>query len=462
MKALSVPYIHVPYGKLMPISRPREALFLFLGDIFFLALALIVTLIVRYAEVPDARLLTLHFVPFSFLFLLSTLVFFIAGLYEKHTLTMKEALPATVFYAQCANIIIAVALFFFAPFFAIQPKAFLFLYLFFSTILVSVWRTTVFPALSVREPAPAILLGSGTECEEVYEEVNGNTRYSVRFEAFHRTQGEAPAPDDLLKLASAHSPSVVVMPASYLRDPAFASAWSTLARQGVRFISLSDLYEELFERVALPLIDGRVFFEKGIFDQTFLYATLKRVMDVALSTSALILISPLLLAVWFALKAGGGNALIFQERIGQGNRLIRIIKFRTMLFDDAGDPEKQKKNRVTAFGAFLRKWQIDEMPQFLNVIMGDLSLVGPRPEIPALVAEYEKHIPYYGARHMIQPGISGWAQIKHASPPKWKLDVEATRNKLSFDLYYLKHRSIVTDTVVALRTLKILAARAGK
>lgn len=93
--------------------------------------------------------------------------------------------------------------------------------------------------------------------------------------------------------------------------------------------------------------------------------------------------------------------------------------------------------------------------------MGDLSLIGPRPEIPALTKEYEKAIPFYHARHMIQPGISGWAQIKHASPPKWAVDVDATRHKLSYDLYYLKNRSFLIDLSIALQTVKILLKRAG-
>jgi lipopolysaccharide/colanic/teichoic acid biosynthesis glycosyltransferase len=138
------------------------------------------------------------------------------------------------------------------------------------------------------------------------------------------------------------------------------------------------------------------------------------------------------------------------------------VKFRTMLFDDGEDPEKKKLNRITAFGAFLRKTQFDEVPQFWNILKGDISLIGPRPEIPRFVEAYRKDIPFYEMRHLIQPGLSGWAQIKHASPPKFKLDVEATRNKLSYDLYYLKYRSFFLDLEIILRTIKILLARASQ
>ncbi|MBY0539681.1 sugar transferase [Patescibacteria group bacterium] len=444
----------------MKISQRREAPLLFLGDIFFLSAALFVSMVVRYSEFPGAYLLSIHFVPFSFLFLASTLVFFIAGLYEKHTLVMKESLPATIFYAQVANVILAAAFFFFIPFFDIQPKGFLFIYLLLSVGLVSFWRMYLFPLISLRAAEPALLVGSGQEALDIYEEVNGNTRYSVRFARLYDVGIEAPLSADVLReLLTASKATMLVIPFSVFKDASFAAVRVEAMKNGVRFIDQADIYEELFDRVSFSSVDEHVLKVK----ESFFYSSVKRIIDIVLSSFALVTLSPLLGAVALMLKTGEGrNAFIFQERVGKNNKLIKIIKFRTMLFDDAGDPERQKQNRVTKLGAFLRKTQIDEMPQFWNVLVGELSLIGPRPEIPALVAEYEKQIPYYAARHMLQPGISGWAQIKHASPPKWKLDVEATRNKLSYDLYYLKKRSVILDSIIILRTVQILLSRAGK
>lgn len=460
MDAFRVPAVQVPYRQEMPISRRQEAVFLFLGDLFFLACSLLLTVFIRYPESLSVNVLTIHFVPFSFLFLVSTLVFFIAGLYDKHTLEVKASLPATVLYAQIANMVIAAAFFFLVPVFSIQPKVFLFVYLLISTTVLSFWRMYVFPVVSMRRSAPALLVGSGAEAREVLEEVNGNTRYAIRFEGFYDTEGNAPDAAVVEEKIRTLSPAVVVMPSSYLRNTAFASRWAAVS-DALEYADLADVYEELFDRTALPLLDERILVYAPA-RETLLYTALKRAMDVLISGVALIVLSPLLLIVFVALKAKGGNALIFQERIGLGNLPIRIIKFRTMLFDDAEDPEKKKANRITKFGAFLRKWQIDEVPQFWNVLMGDLSLIGPRPEVPLLVAEYEKHIPFYAARHLIQPGISGWAQVRHASPPKWKLDVAATQNKLSYDLYYMKRRSVVLDALIALRTVQILLKRASK
>ena len=132
-----------------------------------------------------------------------------------------------------------------------------------------------------------------------------------------------------------------------------------------------------------------------------------------------------------------------------------------MLFNDHGDPERQKRNRVTPVGFFLRKTRIDELPQLWNVLTGDLSFVGPRPELPAIATTYERELPHYRLRYLASPGLSGWAQIYHHDAPRGPADVERTKQKLSYDLYYLKHRSFVLDLAIALKTLRALVSFSG-
>jgi lipopolysaccharide/colanic/teichoic acid biosynthesis glycosyltransferase len=134
-----------------------------------------------------------------------------------------------------------------------------------------------------------------------------------------------------------------------------------------------------------------------------------------------------------------------------------------MTTNDQGeyDGATAQKNRVTKVGAFLRKTRIDELPQLWNVLRGDLSLIGPRPELPALAAVYEKEIPYYNVRHLIKPGLSGWAQLYQRVPPKGAVATNETKSKLSYDLYYLKNRSMMLDFKIALKTIKTLVSRNG-
>ena len=120
-----------------------------------------------------------------------------------------------------------------------------------------------------------------------------------------------------------------------------------------------------------------------------------------------------------------------------------------------------KNSEITKVGNFLRKTRIDELPQLINVLRGDMSLIGPRPELPVLVKQYEQEVPYYRVRHLIKPGLSGWAQLYQKDPPKSTADAEKTRIKLSYDLYYIKNRSFFLDISIALRTIAALLSRSG-
>ena len=126
----------------------------------------------------------------------------------------------------------------------------------------------------------------------------------------------------------------------------------------------------------------------------------------------------------------------------------------------SGDAEHSEA-KVTRVGKWLRSLRIDEFPQFWNLLKGNISFVGPRPEIPSLVKHYESEIPYYNIRHLIKPGLSGWAQLYHQDPPRVVADAEKTRRKLSYDLYYIKNRSIMLDLKIALKTVKALLSRSG-
>ncbi len=149
------------------------------------------------------------------------------------------------------------------------------------------------------------------------------------------------------------------------------------------------------------------------------------------------------------------------ERIGRFNQIVRIYKFRTKNGRDSGADALKSTLVDTFVGSFLRKSRLDELPQLINVLQGGLSFIGPRPEMPALASVYDEQIPYYNARHFITPGLSGWAQIKDFDAPRGGVDTDRTRNKLSYDLFYLKHRSLILDVQIALKTITALIMRTG-
>jgi lipopolysaccharide/colanic/teichoic acid biosynthesis glycosyltransferase len=176
-------------------------------------------------------------------------------------------------------------------------------------------------------------------------------------------------------------------------------------------------------------------------------------MAIALTPVVLILAPVISVAI---LLADGAPVFFRQERVGKGNRPIRLLKFRTMTMET-----DLAARKVTPLGNILRKTRLDELPQIWNVFLGELSFIGPRPEIPELVRQYVEVIPYYNIRHLITPGLSGWAQVHHEKHPHHRADVVETKAKLSYDLYYLKNRSFVLDVKIALKTIRTLLSRSG-
>lgn len=192
------------------------------------------------------------------------------------------------------------------------------------------------------------------------------------------------------------------------------------------------------------------------------YLAAKRAFDI-LST---LMVAPLLLPICLILAGlirldSPGPALFVQHRIGKGNNVFRMYKFRSMRPQDANNlaPQfaDQDAHRITRLGAFIRKFRIDELPQFFNVLKGDMSLIGPRPEQPEFVEKFEAEVPYYSYRHIIRPGITGWAQVNHG----YAADTETTRAKVEHDFFYIKNLSPTLDFLVILRTLKTIATGFG-
>ena len=230
----------------------------------------------------------------------------------------------------------------------------------------------------------------------------------------------------------------------------------------VRFLDMHKVYEEVFQRAPLSLVDYKWFLEHVSFSSRLTYDFFKRLMDIVIGFVLGLFSLIFYPFVYMVIKIDdGGEMFVLQRRIGKNNEIIKLLKFRTMNFDDEGKWETGAVNKVTRVGEFLRKTRIDELPQLWNVLQGSISLIGPRPEFPEPVSHYNKNIPYYNIRYLIKPGLSGWAQILHENHPHHGTDIEETAVKLSYDLYYVKNRSIMLDLEIALKTIKTLLSRKG-
>jgi len=184
-------------------------------------------------------------------------------------------------------------------------------------------------------------------------------------------------------------------------------------------------------------------------------SSVKRFIDCAASLCLLFLLAPVLVITAIAIKLDSpGPVLYRQKRIGYRGERFEVFKFRSMVSDAEKDgPQYAKRDdqRVTRIGRFIRKTRIDEIPQTINVLCGEMSFVGPRPERPEFVSELEQQIPQYHRRHLVKPGITGWAQVKY----EYAASVEGAREKLRFDLFYIRHFSPFLDIVIILMTIRV-------
>ncbi len=446
--------------------RKKEALLLFIGDVFFFYFSLWLTLCVRYGEWPSMELLQSHLYPFSLLFVVWVFVFFVSGLYEKHTLLLRNKIPAIILNAQLINSGLAALFFYLIPAFGITPKTNLFICLIISFASVLVWRIYGERFFKVVNPQRAILIGSGAEMKELLQEVNNNPRYDLYFISSIELDriDSLDFNEEILKRV--YSEGVQVIAADLKNDkvlPILPNLYNLMFSH-VRFIDMYKIYEDIFDRIPLSLVRYNWFLENISVSQDIIYDIFKRMMDVAISSVLGVLSLVVYPCVYVAIKLDDGGALFsFQERVGHNNQIIKIMKFRTMtIANDSGDwQDKGKSNKITRVGAFLRRARIDELPQLWNVLKGDMSLIGPRPEFPGPVKQYVEQIPYYNIRHIIKPGLSGWAQIYHENHPHHAVAVDATREKLSYDLFYIKNRSLMLDIKIALKTMKALLSRTG-
>jgi exopolysaccharide biosynthesis polyprenyl glycosylphosphotransferase len=226
--------------------------------------------------------------------------------------------------------------------------------------------------------------------------------------------------------------------------------------RGVEVIPMPALYEELMGRVPVHHLESEWLIRSFVVEARAggFYETGKRLLDLAASVVGLgiwLILYPLIALV--ILIDSGFPIMYSQMRSGKGGRPFRIHKFRTMRQDAEKDGQarmaQESDDRVTRVGYFLRRTHLDELPQFWNVLRGEMSMVGPRSERPEWVTHFEKQIPFYRARLLVKPGITGWAQVNYG----YVSTVEETTLKLEYDLYYIKHRSILMDLTIILRTV---------
>ncbi len=435
-------------------NRLKSFLF-FLADAAALYAALFITLILRYGahwfeEFDDA-----HAFPFTIIFILWIAVFYIAGLYDLRRLRNSFDFLKTLFLSNSVSAAVAVLLFYLIPAFGIAPKTNLVIFIIIFTVIEIFWRRFLNRAMAFGEaPNRVLFVGDGAAGDEVKRTVRENPQLGYDIRAEIGEKAAYAAPEKIAQAAAQERVNLIVIANGLKQDPALVAVLYDLFGHGVLVTDIASFYELIMRRVPLTEIEHSWFLE-NIGSEMRFYDPLKRAFEFLSALAIGIILSPIELLIAILVRLTSPGPIIYRQvRVGQRGKPFTLYKFRSMRTDAEKDGAQwaagKNDARTTPIGRVLRASHLDELPQLWNIIRGDISFVGPRPERPEFVEQLRARIPYYEARLFVKPGVTGWAQINHRAD---RTDEDVIQ-KLQYDIYYLKNRSPILDWAIVLKTLK--------
>jgi exopolysaccharide biosynthesis polyprenyl glycosylphosphotransferase len=314
-----------------------------------------------------------------------------------------------------------------------------------------------------------LVVGGGERCAEVISLISERDYLHTRIIGCLSDVVDAPEShecsrlgdvSDLLFVVDDHNVDHIIVALEPLNDYVTSNLVDCMSH-GIQITNFTNIVEHLTNKIPIDHLSDKWFLlELGQLNKRYFWR-FKRAIDICIAFMGMALALPLFLLAAAAIKLESrGPVFYVQSRIGRGNRPFDVWKLRTMI--DGADKNnvhwtEDNDNRITRVGKVLRKMRFDEVPQLLNMLKGEMSLIGPRPEAVSLVEKYMSEIPFYLERHMIAPGITGWAQINY----RYGNSIEDTRQKLMYDFYYIKNRCAMLDTIIFLRTIRTVLTGKG-
>jgi exopolysaccharide biosynthesis polyprenyl glycosylphosphotransferase len=449
-----------------------KQLILAIGDLVALYAGLYAGVALRYLALPDSnftRLLT----PLTELFVVAVLVMFIIGLYDvgrarnNWPFFQKVLLTAAIWFG------ISVLYFYGNPRLTVSPKTTLLLTTAAGFAFLSLWRAVYNRFLSRNIlRTPVIFVGFNKEIRELLNVIMKNPErgfVAAGIVCDHTVDYKIPngkTLEEVIKLNNGY-PGVIVTSEHAANKPEILGQLYQALYKQVSIIQLADFYEEFFRRIP-PFTFTEDWFITHLREQTRkMYDRFRILADVLIAfvTGAFFVVTFPFIAVIIKITSPG-PIFFSQDRVGKNGQVFKIIKYRTMkALDKSGSAEIQgpqfaaiKDPRITAFGKFMRKTRLDEIPQFWNILRGEMAVIGPRPERPEFVEVLVGQMPFYSLRHLVKPGITGWAQLQAS----YYGTIEENLVKLQYDLYYIKNRGPILDLAILLRTISVLLRFMGR
>jgi len=436
-------------------------IFLIIGDLLVLYLALFLALIARYGG-EFGRFSDQHIIPFSIIFIVWLSVFYVAGLYDPKRLRNNIEFLKTLLLAIIVNAVLAMLFFYLVPYFGITPKTNLFIFIVVFAALEVIWRRSFNRlALSFQVKIKIALVGSGKAAEEISKFIEENPQLGYKL-AVHLKSGKESFPlettGDWKKFIEKNGIDMIVIPRNLKNEPHAAKIFYGLMTLNVEIIDLPAFYESVFKKIPLDEV-GEEWFLDEIIGKERIYGGVKRIIETVLAFVLFVVLLPVEIIVAVLVKLfSPGPAIYSQIRVGLNRKEFVIYKFRTMKVNEKHGWPGEDDKRITLVGKFLRKTHLDELPQLLNIIKGDISFVGPRPDFVDFYKDLEKTIPHYSVRTLVRPGVTGWAQVNYPITAS----LEQTKERLAYDLYYIKNHSVALDIAIIAKTIKVLFTAQGR
>ena len=428
-----------------------------LGDIAMLYAALWLTLKLRYGDAFTSAVWDSHILPFTVLYAVWLFIFYLLELYNPRA--AKNDFQSYLLLAKALAICVVVgALFFYLiPYFKIAPKTNLLLAAVFIFSLLSLWRFLFNKFLAAPFfPRSILIIGTpNPQTLELERYIHSNLQLGYRICGILDPDAE-----HILSKKHEYPNSAFVVACSLHDHPELSKIlFQEVTTFQNQIYDFSAFYEHITHKVPLPHVNEIWFVYNLQKGEKYLYEKLKRTMDIA----AAFVFGFLFLAVFpFAAAAitldTQGPILYRQTRLGKHGKPFTLWKFRSMVRNAENGAAlwaQENDSRITRIGNVLRKTYLDELPQCINILRGEMSLIGPRPERPEFVHQLEQEIPFYHIRHLIKPGLTGWAQIHFP----YGNSKEGALEKLQYELYYIKHRSLLVDLKVLLKTFSIVVLK---
>lgn len=448
------------------LKLKSKQVLLFLGDIGVALLSLFLALMLRFFAVPDHERFVIHVQLFVPLYVLLVVMYYSFDFYDFSFFQSRLRQLSRI-----VNINIFIALigfgyfYLFSPLTGLTPKTVLLLCAGAHIILASLWRVFTVPHLiRPQTKTKTIMIAQGEEYEELKRAINNQSFYPFFIVdhidlSLRDVQGTNPLYQLKMILEKNDIRQVIIDIRDDNASQLLPYLYNLAAQRKIHVFDAALVYQDILKKMPMRGI-GHFWFFESVQLNVQAYEAVKRFIDIIVALPLLLLYAPILPFIYIAIKIDDGKGLFsIQKRYGRGGKILNLYKLRTMEFTDEGEWVKHNKiNKVTRVGTFLRKSRLDEFPQLWNVLKGEVSLVGPRPDILALGGQMSAQIPYYMMRYTIVPGLSGWAQVNQILPPN---SLEETKERLQYDLYYVKNRSLLLDLVIIVKTLRVLAQRTG-